>query len=322
MVTRDLVHPAAPAAPVRPYRPRRAPLAAALAVVALFAAAPAFALSPDVSGWQALLDRYLIRMGAKGQPAETRFDYEQLYVDEGIWTKRRSDRLEAVHAQLLAARPSGMGERERLAWAINTYNFLVVERATLLLLVPRRQFQRYESVDQMSSGDGRFFDALVATVEGRSYSMAEFERRFVYGDTTPMIEPRRVAGDPRLMFALCRGSIGGPPLAPRAFKAESLDAQLDLVTRTALAHSRMASADPVSKRLLVSNYLGERLVDFGGGPAGVLPFLEKFGPPSLRAVVRREKAAGIARFTPVDPTLNQFPRPKTPPPAPAATPKS
>lgn len=301
---------------------RRAGFAAALAALALFAAAPALAVSPDVSGWQALLDRYLLRMGGKGQPAETRFDYEQLYVDEGIWTKKRSDRLEAIRAQLLSATPSAMGERERLAWALNTYNFLVVERATLLLLVPRRQFQRYESVDQMSSADGTFFQALVATVEGRSYSMSEFERRFVYGDSTPVFEARRVAGDPRLMFALCRGSVGGPPLAPRAFKPESLDAQLDLATRTALAHPRMATADAVSKKLLVSNYLGERLVDFGGGPAGVLPFLEKFGPPSLRTIVKREKSAGIARFTPVDPTLNQFPRPKPAPPQPETPGKS
>lgn len=309
-----------PATPVLPRR--RAALAASLAALALLSAAPAFAQSADPSGWQALLDRYLVRMGGKGQPAETRFDYEQLYVDEGIWSKKRSDRLETIRGQLLSARPSGMGGRERLAWALNTYNFLVVERATLLLLVPMRQFQRYESVDQMSSSDGTFFHALVATVEGRSYSMAEFERRFVYGDTTPIVEPRLVAGDPRLMFALCRGSVGGPPLAPRAFKPESLETQLELATRTALAHARMATADPVSKKLLVSNYLGERLVDFGGGPAGLLPFLEKHGPPALRAVVKREKAAGIARFTPVDPSLNQFPRAKPAPPRPASPPKS
>lgn len=307
---------------LRGPRPR-ARLAASLAVLALLSAAPALAQAPDYSGWQALLDRYLVRTGGgKSQPADTRFDYEQLYVDESIWSKKRSDRLDQVRAQLLAATPSALDGNARLAWAINTYNFLVVERATLLLLVPRRQFQRYESVDQMTSPDGMFFDAQVAKVEGRSYSMAEFERRFVYGDSTPVIEPRRLAGDPRLMFALCRGSIGGPPLAPRAFRPESLQAQLDQAARTALAHPRMAAPDVAAKKLLVCNYLGERLVDFGGSAAGILPFLEKHAPPALRSFIRREKVTGVTRFTPVDPKLNQFPRPKPTPPQPAAAPKS
>jgi len=301
----------------------RARFAALLAASALLSAAPALAQAPDHSGWQMLLDRYLFRMGdGKKQPAETRFDYEQLYVDEDIWTRKSSERLERIRGQLLSVTPSALDERARLAWAINTYNFLVVERATLMLLVPGRQFQRYDSVEQMSSPDGRFFDAQVATIEGRSYSMAEFERRFVYGDSTPLIEPRRQANDPRLMFALCRGSVGGPPLAPRAYRPESLEVQLDRATRTALALPFMAASDASGRHLLVSNYLGERLLDFGGTSSGILPFLEKHGPPALRSFLRRQKPADVTRFTKVDPTLNQFLRPKPAPPAPAPTPKS
>ena len=306
--------------PIRRRLPRHHALLAVLSIALLQAAAadPARAQGPDYSGWQSLLDRYVVRLEGKNQPADTRFDYEQLYVDEGIWTKHRSERLELVHAQLFAVSPSALDDRERLTWAINAYNFLVIERATLLLLVPRRKFQRYDAVTQMSSADGSFFEAQVAQVEGRGYSMAEFERRFVYGDSTPMIEPRRVAADPRRMFALCRGSLGGPPLAPRAFRPESLEVQLDLATRTALAISRTASVDPASKKLLVSDYLGERLVDFGGTPAGVVPFVTKYGPPALRSAIKREKLTDVARFTPVDPLLNQFLRPKPPPPAPAS----
>ena len=288
-----------------------------IAVLLACAAAPARAQAPDYSGWQSLLDRYIVRLEGKNQPSDSRFDYEQLYVDENIWTKKRSARLESVHAHLFAVSPSALDERARLAWAINAYNFLVIERATMLLLVPLRKFQRYDAVTQMSSSDGSFFEAQVAQVEGRSYSMAEFERRFVYGDSTPMVEPRRLARDPRRMFALCRGSLGGPPLAVRAFRPESLEVQLDQATRRALAISRMAAIDPESKKLLVSDYLGERLVDFGGTPQGVVPFLSKYGPSALRSAIKREKLADVARFMPIDPMLNQFLRPKPPPPAPA-----
>lgn len=307
---------------IRHCVPRPHVLLAVLSNAVLLAclAVPARAQAPDYSGWQSLLDRYVVRLEGKNQPSDSRFDYEQLYVDEGIWTKKRSARLESVHAQLFSVSPSALDDRARLAWAINAYNFLVIERATMLLLVPMRKFQRYDAVTQMSSADGSFFEAQVAQVEGRGYSMAEFERRFVYGDSTPMIEPRRVARDPRLMFALCRGSLGGPPLAVRAFRPESLEVQLDQATRRALAISRMAAIDPESKKLLVSEYLGERLVDLGGTPPSVVPFLSKYGPSALRSAIRRDKLTDVARFMPIDPMLNQFLRPKPLPPAP--TPKS
>jgi len=191
--------------PIRRHVPRRHALFAVLssAVLLACAAVPARAQAPDYSGWQSLLDRYVVRLEGKNQPADTRFDYEQLYVDEGIWTKKRSERLERVHAQLFSVSPSALDDRARLAWAINAYNFLVIERATLLLLVPRRQFQRYDAVTQMSSADGSFFEAHVAQVDGRHYSMAEFERRFVYGDSTPMVEPRRAPGDRAQAGAQC-----------------------------------------------------------------------------------------------------------------------
>ncbi|MCC6349508.1 MAG: DUF547 domain-containing protein [Candidatus Eisenbacteria bacterium] len=309
--------------PTPTRRSRSCPAALAFAAIVLLGAAPAPAQTAGDTGWQALLDRYLrAEPAVKGQPAETRFDYEQLYVDEGIWPSRSSARLSAIHQRMFAVTPSALEPKARMAWALNAYNFLVVERATLLLLVPRHKFQRYESVAQMSSGDGGFFEAQVAQVEGRSYSIGQFERWFVYGDSTPMYEPRRVAGDPRLMFALCRGSVGGPSLPARAFKPESLDAQLDRCTRNALESSRFASQDPASKSLLVSDYLGERLLDFGGSQSGLVGFLEKQGPSALRSFLRREKIARVARFTRVDPDLNQVPRAKPAPPAPPPAAKS
>lgn len=285
--------------------------------------APATGPGPDYSGWQALLDRYAVRVGGgKGATADVRFDYEQLYVDDGVWTKRASARLDAVHARMFAVPPSAMDERTRRAWAINAYNFLVVERATLNLLVPRRQFQRYTSVDQMVTLDGPFFDAPVVEVEGRRWSIAEFERRFVYADSTPLAEPRTRPADPRLLFALCRGSLGGPSLHPRAFRPESLEAQLDLVTRASLERPAMASWDAATRSLVVSNLIAQRRLDFGDAPSGIVRFLEKYGPGPLRSAIRREKVTDVARFAPVDPTLNQFERPKPAPPTEAPGTKS
>lgn len=295
---------------------------ACLGVLAL-AAAPAFAQGarPDVSGWQALLDQYVLWVGdGKKEPRDTRFDYEQLYVDEGIWTKKASERLERIHAQMFAVPPSAMDPRTRLAWALNAYNFLVVERATLHLLVPLRRFQRYETVEQMNTLAGSFFDGPFLELEGKQWSLNSFERWFVYGDTIPSYEPRATAGDPRLMFALCRASLGGPSLPARAFKPESLDVQLDRCVRAALAKPGMARWDERANTLMLSNYVASHRVDFGGLTSAMLSFVEKFGPGPLKSQIRKAKLDDVRRFTPVDPTLNQFLRPK--PQAPVEPPAS
>src|SRR5262245_7336620 len=133
----------APPHPMSPgSRLRRIPLAAALlmplaaaALAAALLAAPARAAEPDYSGWQDLLRRYLKVLSEKGRPWDSRFDYEQLYIDEGIWTKHRADGLATLHTQLLSVSPAEMTPGERTAWAINAYNFLVIEQMTLNLLV-------------------------------------------------------------------------------------------------------------------------------------------------------------------------------------------
>lgn len=300
------------------FAPLRGPrlLAAALLLAAAAALAPsARAQMPELSGYQALLNQYVVRIGdGKEQPFNTRFDYEQLYVDEGIWSKKRSERLETIHSQMFAVQPSAMDEKSRLAWAINAYNFLVIERATLHLLVPMRKFQRYETVDQMSTAEGSFFDGEFLDFEGRAWSIRQFERTFVYGDSTPMLEPRVKAGDPRLMFALCGGSVGGASIAPRAFKPESLGTQLDQAVRAALARPTMARWDERARALLVSDYLARHRVDFGGPTTAIVTFLGKHAPPELRSRIKKEKVTDVTRFMPVDPALNQFLRPKPKPP--------
>jgi hypothetical protein len=288
-----------------------------LATALLFAAptlAQAQVQAPDYSHYQSLLDRYCIRLVVKGKPPDTRFDYEQLYVDEKIWTLHRSPWLDRVRADLLSVQPSSLSEHDRLAWAINTYNFLVIERATLHLLIPNQLFTRYKSVEDIRTPEGMFFLARVAQIEGRWYTLAEFERHFVYGDSTPILQPRTRAADPRIAMALCSGRLGDPPLAPRAFRGDSLEVQLDLASRTTLALPRYVRFIEANGTVAASGYLMQRLVDFGGTNEGVVPFLERYGPPDVSKGIHKRNVRNIAVFLPVDRTLNQYDRPKPKPP--------
>ena len=315
-----------PASPPRP-RWRRSVVGALLAASLL--ALPARATEPDYSGWSDFLQHYLKVLREPGKPRDTRFDYEQLYVDEGIWTKHRSDALTSLHTQLLSVAPSQMTPAERSAWAINAYNFLVVERMTLYLLVPNRRFLRYDSPRQVNNDAGTFFAAIVANVEGRDYSLTGFERRFVYGDTaaTPGDDgtlPRAKPGDPRLMFALCKASLCTGPLLPWVYRADSLEKQLDRAARTALALKTYVRTDEKTGELSATNRFFEERCDYGGNElAGVVPFLRKYGTPATQRIIATRKLTRVPLYFEPDWKINQFDRPKPKPPAAeAAQPKT
>jgi len=294
-------------------------LATRLVFALLLAASAARAGVPDVPGWRDLLQRYLKVLREKGKPWDSRFDYEQLYIDEGIWTKRRADGLGALHTQLLAVTPSELSPAERTAWAINTYNFLVIERMTLNLVVPGRKFQRYDSPLQVHGMDGSFFGAPVAIVEGRPHSLRGFERRFVYGDTAadPLADgltPREQPADPRLAFALCKGALCSGPLLPWVYRADSLDAQLDRATRLALALPQYVRANAATNELAATNRFFEERCDYGGPELlGVVPFLRKYGTPATQRLIAKLKPRVPGFFEP-NWKLNQFdhPAPKLP----------
>jgi hypothetical protein len=283
---------------------------AAVLLVILPACAQAQSVSPDLHGYQSLLDRYVRRIGARGEPFDTRFDYEQLYVDENIWKLQRSERLEQLHAQLLAATPSAMTPAERLAWGINTYNFLVIERITVNLLVPKHGFQRYKAVDQINALSSGFFTGRLAVVEGRSYTLDSFQRRFVFGDSSASHGPRALLADPRVLFATNPGRIGAPPLMPRAYRADSLDHQLDEAVRVTLALPRFVTVQANPTLLLVSDWLARNRADLGGSEEALLAFVQKNAPRAVRDGIRKAKLTKVSRYVAANPLLNQMDHPK------------
>jgi hypothetical protein len=298
----------------------------ALCLACALAATSARAIEPDYTGWSNLLQKYLKILREKGKPFDTRFDYEQLYIDENIWTKHQADGLTTLETQLLAVNPSDMTPAERTAWAINTYNFLVIERMTLYLLIPGRKFTRYDSAKDIILRDGPFFGAPMARVGGVNYSLAGFERRFVYGDTAADsladgFTAREKPGDPRLAFALCRASLGTGPLLPWVYRADSLEKQLDRATRIALALPVYVQANEKTGELAATNRFFEDRADYGGTAlTGVVPFLKKYGAPATKQFIVSRKSARVGRYFEPNPKLNQYDHPAAKPPGQSGAP--
>jgi hypothetical protein len=258
------------------------------------------ATAPDYSGYQQLLNELLTVISAKGEPLDTRFDYERFYDMRG-----RFERCKRIRRQLLAAPPSGMNERTRLSWAINMYNYLVLETAAEYLLVPERGRLRYLGPRDIKTPKGPFFQAPLVEIEGRAYSLDQFERHFLFADFDRAAHGDPPAAlDPRVHFAVVCGAIGCPPLLPRAYRPDSLEIQLKFVTRNALAMPRHLVFVEQSGRLQASAIFQWYAADFGGMDKA-FAFLMKYAPAKLRAVITQRKVTTISGMIPWDWNLNQ-----------------
>jgi len=295
-----------------------------LAIVAVIVGAGALAsnraraqaqASADAGGpyahYQSLLDEFLTTTSTR--PLTTRFDYEALYIAPG-----RHERMAGIRRDLLDRSPPAMSPKERTAWAINTYNFLVVDAITDNLFEKRMSRGKYDgrnayvrrahtSVTEIYINGYKFFDANVVEVDSMRYSLNTFERHFLFGDfdrTSGKAPPPSL--DPRVHFALVCAAKGCPPLLPRAFRPESLDAQLDAAVRTALANPNQLAIDSLSNKVVGSELFFWYSADFGG-PEKAFQFALKYAPDSLRRAISARKVTRFDGNVDWDWKLNQTP---------------
>ena len=304
------------------FRLATAALVCALALTAASGANPALsapaggpkktdpAARPDFSAYQRMLDEFLSVISDRGQPIETRFDYMRLH--------RTSDwggRFLRVREQLFASPPSEFDERDRRAWAINAYNFLVIQTITENLYEGmHRSLHRgtqviyrpvVSSVRNIQIDDVAFFDAPLVEIGGVRYSLNTFERHFAFADyDSTSRKPPPPALDPRVHFALVCGSVGCPSLLPRAYRGDSLDRQLDFAVRNALASPTHLRWNNSTNRIEASALFNWYPADFGGYEAALM-FVKKYAPASLRKEVSRIKVSWIPGIIPWNWDLNQ-----------------
>lgn len=284
--------------------------------------APAGGAALDFSGYQKLLDDYLQVTSKPGEPLETRFDYVRLRLSPG-----RAERLSGIRQALLSVTPSKLTVRERHAWAINTYNFLVIQlvvdnfvqqttskelRAKGIYGLP------YQTVQAIHIEDTPFFEFPFIELKGKTWNLNAFERQFVFDGypvqapgTKPAPRPRAL--DPRMHFAVVCAAIGCPPLQPHAFVPESLDVQLDRACRDALASRRHVRWDPALERLGASSVFAWYESDFGG-PGQAYEFIKRYAPDSLRVALDSKPKPVIDTFIPWDWNMNWVPHLKSSPP--------
>ena len=234
-----------------------------------FLALPLVALLPRAAHADAddALDALLARHVVPHPDGVTRLRY-------AAWKASASD-MGALDGWITAAaarRPSTMTRMEAFAFWANLYNALTLK--VVLDRYPVRSIREIRSTGVPF--DPRQFNGpwrtRLVTIEGQRMSLDDIEHETM----------RPTFRDPRVHYAVNCASIGCPNIWPRAWRAATLEAELDTAAAAFVNHPRGATVLP-DGRLRVNSIYHWFKEDFSGNDAGVLAHLRRYAAPALAA---------------------------------------
>lgn len=233
------------------------------------AARPAEPIPPDFAWapWDSLLGRY-VRNGL---------------VDYGAWKKAGTADLDHLLKDVAAWGAYEKATREqKMAFLINAYNALTI-----------RQVLEHYPVAGVKDVDG-FFTDFRHPLPGGAYTLDDIEKTLL----------KTLAGreDPAWHFGLVCASRGCPPLSDRAYRAETLPADLGARARLFLADSAKARYEEEGHVLHVSELLRWHQGDFEFGDYTLVRWLAPYF--SLGIAMQFARSEPEVRFLDFDWQLN------------------
>ncbi|MGB3464242.1 MAG: DUF547 domain-containing protein [Cyclobacteriaceae bacterium] len=130
------------------------------------------------------------------------------YVDIG----KNDATLDSLYTAIGAMNLADRDESFLKAFYINAYNTIVIKQVVV-----------FYPIEKPFDVTG-FFDNIKNTVSGKEYTLDELEKTII----TPRFK------DPRIHFALVCAAKGCPPIEEKAFRPETVDEELDRITRQVL----------------------------------------------------------------------------------------
>ncbi len=220
----------------------------------------------------------LLREGVRRLPRpdggfDTRFDYDRIAAEPDS-----RERMATLRSRFLEVDPGAMDEPTRRAWALNAYNFLVIDLVLDYRLGP--DGVPLESIRDIGRGDFAVFEEPRIPLDGDRISLNTFEHRYLFQEVDRASHRVPPELDPRHHFALVCAARGCPPLWPEPFLPETLEEQLDRATRNALASPSQLRLE--GRVLRISRIFDWYAIDFerhGGVPG----FLRRYAPPEIAA---------------------------------------
>ncbi len=185
------------------------------------------------------------------------------YVEDGLvdydrWSKEDAelkDLLRSVEQMPL----EGLSEDELKAFWINTYNLLVIRSVVSAYPV------------QSPKGIKRFFDKKKHLVAGQKYSLNQIEKEKLLA----------VFPDGRLHFVLVCAAQGCPPIVAKAYRAESLEKDLEAAAKRVINDPTFVKIDLEKKQLRISKIFQWYESDFKEKHLSVFEFIKYYRTETL-----------------------------------------
>ena len=145
-----------------------------------------------------------------------------------------------------------------------------------------------DSIQDVDISPGLFssgpWGAELIAVEDEVLTLDDIEHRIL----------RPLWGDPRIHYAVNCASIGCPNLQGRAWRAATLDADLEAAATAYVNHDRGFTVDDGD--LVVSSIYDWFIADFGGNDEGVLRHLAQYASPDRQAILQSAKRISDHRY--------------------------
>jgi len=202
-------------------------------------------------------------------------------------TGQEKKRLAAYLANLGDAKSTAMNADEKKAFYINAYNAMAIS-----IVLDRYPIRSIRDVDGS-------FDKIKRKIAGEVLSLDAIENRL------------RALGDPRIHFAIVCASESCPPLAPRAYTAESIATALDRQGRAFVNDPKHNAIDRAKETIALSRIFDWNRKEFERDAGSLTKYVARF-------VEDRETATWLAstsqapKFLDYDWSLNQTESPRAP----------
>jgi hypothetical protein len=183
-----------------------------LGLILLLLCSPLYAADVSHGQWHQLLQDH-VQMAPNGQHSQV--DYAAIQRNEVILDGYLA-RLAKVEKRVF----DSWSDDSQLAFLINAYNAWTVK-----LILSR--YPKLDSIKDIGFLWSSPWQKNFIPLLGETRSLDDIEHKLIRGTGR--------YGEPRIHFAVNCASIGCPALLNRAYKAETLDAQLDAVTRNFLS---------------------------------------------------------------------------------------
>lgn len=219
-------------------------------------------------------DGILAEVVSLGDDGVARVDYPTLTGDS------LRGQLDGYIAQLASTPVSELDRAEQQAYWINLYNALTLQ--------VMRDHYPVDSIQDVDISPGLFssgpWGAELIAVEDEILTLDDIEHRIL----------RPLWRDPRIHYAVNCASIGCPNLQGRAWRAATLDADLEAAATAYVNHDRGFTVDDGD--LVVSSIYDWFIADFGGNDEGVLRHLAQYAGPDRQAILQSARRISDHRY--------------------------